>query len=357
MEDKNEGRLTTKRNIFIQAGKLNNVRGRITYISSTAKQENLYAVYETCERSFWSRLAEQNQKDFAKSGSDGQCIEARELITALPEELQEYEPNEVLREYTEVFKGKYDTECIAALHHNKRKTNYHIHLIFSERKLLLEAEEKIASRSMFYDETGKKVRTKKEVTGEDGQLRRGCKMIKKGEVYEVNYFDKKDPRFKSKTFLNEVKELYTDRMNRTLTDHDSGYQMQVFDRTGPYLPLKKIGNNNPKEKFVRENNSARMKWNTAASKAIFYDVPAKILIAVKQSEIKSPIAGIRAVSRGDALEKMTNIISKAAVTLNRFVNRALRYQLVKMLEPGNDLFNKLLTDSRKIREKDRGRER
>ena len=27
-------------------------------------------------------------------------------------------------------------ECIAALHHNKRKTNYHIHLIFAERKLL-----------------------------------------------------------------------------------------------------------------------------------------------------------------------------------------------------------------------------
>lgn len=100
-----------------------------------------------------------------------------------------------------------------------------------------------------------------------------------------------------------------------------------------------------------------MKWNTAASKAIFYDVPAKILIAVKQSEIKSSIAGIRAVSRGDALEKMTNIISKAAVTLNRFVNRALRYQLVKMLEPGNDLFNKLLADSKKTREKDRGRER
>ena len=346
-----------KRNIFIQAGKLHNVRGRITYISSTAKQENLYAVYETCERSFWSRLAEQNQKDFAKSGSDGQCIEARELIIALPEELQEYEPNEVLREYTEVFKGKYDTECIAALHHNKRKTNYHIHLIFSERKMLPDPEEKIASRSMFYDEAGKKVRTKKEVTGEDGKLRPGCKVVRKGEVYEVNYFDKKNPKIKSKAFLNEVKELYTDRMNRSLADRDSGYQMQVFDRTGPYLPLKKIDKNNPKEKFIRENNSARMKWNTAASKAIFYDVPAKILIAVKQSEIKSSIAGIRAVSRGDALEKMTNIISKAAVTLNRFVNRALRYQLVKMLEPGNDLFNKLLADSKKTREKDRGRER
>ena len=96
-----------KRNIFIQEGKLHNVRGRITYISSTAKQENLYAVHETCERSFWSKLARQNQQDFIKSGSKGKCIEARELIIALPEELQAYDPNEVLREYTEIFKEKY----------------------------------------------------------------------------------------------------------------------------------------------------------------------------------------------------------------------------------------------------------
>lgn len=43
---------------------------------------------------------------------------------------------------------------------------------------------KIASRSVFYDETGKRVRTKKEITGEDGKIRPGCTVIKKGEVYE-----------------------------------------------------------------------------------------------------------------------------------------------------------------------------
>lgn len=346
-----------KRNIFIQEGKLHNVRGRITYISSTAKQENLYAVYETCERSFWSKLARQNQQDFIKSGSKGKCIEARELIIALPEELQAYDPNEVLREYTEIFKEKYGTECIAALHHNKRKTNYHIHLIFSERKMLTEPEEKIALRNMFYDEHGKKVRTKKEVTGEDGQLRKGCRIVKKDQVYEVNYFAKKDPHFKSKAFLNDVKELYTGMMNKTLANRDSRYRMQVFDRDGPYLPLKKIGKNNPKQKFIRENNTIRVKWNTAVSKALLYDIPVKILIAVKQSEIKSPVAGIRAEDGSIALEKITSIISKAVTTLNRFVSKTLRYQLIKRLEPENALFYKLLTDSRKVKEKDRGRER
>ena len=50
--------------------KLSNVKGRITYISSHAKQENLYAVYETTERKFWKELAKCNQEEFVKSGTE-----------------------------------------------------------------------------------------------------------------------------------------------------------------------------------------------------------------------------------------------------------------------------------------------
>ncbi len=40
---------------------------------------------------------------------------------------------------------------------------------------------KTASRNMFYDEKGKHVRTKKEILGEDGEIREGCRIVKKGE--------------------------------------------------------------------------------------------------------------------------------------------------------------------------------
>ena len=101
---------------------------------------------------------------FRKSGADGQCIEARELIIALPESFTEYYPRRyVLAVFTDHFKEQYGVECIAALHHNKRKTNYHIHLIFSERKKLEKPIIKVASRNMFYDERGVHVRTKKEI--------------------------------------------------------------------------------------------------------------------------------------------------------------------------------------------------
>lgn len=98
-------------------------------------------------------------------------------------------------------------ECSAALHHNKKMTNYHIHLVFSERKMLEHPEVKIATRNMFYDEQGKHRRTKKEILDEQGNLRAGCSIIPKGEVYESHIFTKKDEWFKSDAFTREVKEI------------------------------------------------------------------------------------------------------------------------------------------------------
>lgn len=136
------------RHSFIQMSKLPNVKGRISYITSHARQENLYATYRTADSTFWSNLARESQQEFQCSGTEGKCIEARELIIALPEVYTQYEPQQVLTDFTEEFRRRYGVECVSALHHNKRKTNYHIHLIFSERKLLPEPDVKIASRSV-----------------------------------------------------------------------------------------------------------------------------------------------------------------------------------------------------------------
>ena len=62
---------------------------------------------------------------------------------------------------------------------NKTKTNYPIHLIFFERRLLETPDNKVAARAVCLDETGKRMRTKKEVTGEDGAIRKGRTVIPK----------------------------------------------------------------------------------------------------------------------------------------------------------------------------------
>ena len=271
------------RHSFIQMSKLPNVKGRISYITSHARQENLYATYRTADSTFWSNLARESQQEFQRSGAEGKCIEARELIIALPEIYTQYEPQQVLTDFTEEFRRRYGVECVSALHHNKRKTNYHIHLIFSERKLLPEPDVKVASRSVFFDETGKRVRTKKEITGEDGQIRKGCTVIKKGEVYESHLFTTKDTRFKGEPFLREIKEVYTELINRHISDPEQ--HLKVFDKNSVYLPTKKIGKNNPKEDEIKADNAARQEWNRTADMALLSGISEAKILEVKRTEI------------------------------------------------------------------------
>ena len=314
------------RNSFIQMSKLTNLKGRINYISSHARQENLYAVYETTDRKFWTELAKCNQGEFKRSGTEGKCIEARELIIALPESFVDYEPDKLLKLFTEHFKQNYGVECIAALHHNKRKNNYHIHLIFSERKLLAEPVEKIATRNMFYDENGKHVRTKKEILDEVGQLRCGCKIIPKGEVYERNVFTIKDSRFKSDVFLDEVKRSYTDLIN--IYVRNDREKLKVFDKNGVYLPMKKVGKNNPKAEQIKADNQVRAMWNQTVDRALVSGVLEKQILDVKQSEIEQKAkASIQKSGRNPALFK--SLIMAAIYALELLISKVFKMALEK----------------------------
>lgn len=272
------------RHSFIQMAKLSKVKGRISYISDTGRQEYLYATYSTREdMAFWDDLAKECQEEFRRFGTEGKCIEARELDIALPEEYTQYDPHEVLKEFTDAFKKRYGVECISALHHNKKKTNYHIHLIFSERRLLPEPDIKIATRSVFYNETGKRVRTKKEITGEDGQIRKGCTVIKNGEAYESHLFTVKDDAFKNELFLDEAKHFYTALINSHV--HDPERRLKVFDPNSVYLPTKKIGKNNPKAAEIEADNAARQDWNRTADMALVSGIEESKIIEIKNEQI------------------------------------------------------------------------
>lgn len=309
------------RNSFMRMTKLTNVSGRITYISSKAKQENLYATYSTVsERSFWRELAKCNQECFRQSGTEGKCIEARELIIALPESFVHYEPEYLLKRFTDRFKQKYKVECISALHHNKRRTNYHIHLIFAERQLLDKPIEKIATRNMFYDEKGKHRRTKKEILDEAGNIRKKCKIIKKGEVYERNLFTTKNELFKADGFLEEVKCLYTDLINVCAINEED--KLHVFDRSGMYLATKKIGKNNPKAMEIEADNMERVRWNQTVDRALISGVAKEDILGVKQEKISKEVK--RSIELyGNQPSLLADIISLAIKALELLITKVL----------------------------------
>ena len=237
--------------------------------------------------------------------------------------------------FTNRFKEKYGVECVSALHHNKRKTNYHIHLIFSERELLPKPIEKIATRNMFYNEQKKHVRTKKEILDDSGNVRKGCKIIKKGEVYERTIFTAKNKLFKQEHYLDEAKRFYTDLINLLIEDDKD--KLHVFDKNGLYLATKKIGKNNPKAEQIKENNEVRMQWNHEVDRALVSQVPENEIRQIKQKWITERIR-LSIDVFGKCPEKLAGIITTATAKLALLISKIL----TAARELKNKLFHEVL---------------
>ena len=98
----------------------------------------------------------------------------------------------------------------------------------------------------------------------------GCRIIKKGEVYERKLFTIKEEHFKSEGFLDEVKRSYTDLINLYVKDEKN--KLKVFERGGVYLATKKIGKNNPKAERMEVDNRYWKWWNETVDRALVADV-------------------------------------------------------------------------------------
>ena len=233
------------------------------------------------------------------------------MMIALPESFINYEHDYLLKSMVDKFKKQYGVECFAALHHNKRKTNLHIHMIFAERKRLEQPIEKTATRNMFYDEQGRHVRTKKEILDVDGNIRKGCKIIKKGEVYEQKIFTTKDGRFKQESFVDEAKVFYTDLINQIVLDDKD--RLSIFDKNGPYLATKKVGKNNPKAEEIKADNEIRMEWNRAVDRAIVSGVSNAEVVELKKTEITDKVK--ESVEQNGSKPELFGDIVRTAITL------------------------------------------
>ena len=173
---------------------------------------------------------------------------------------------------------------------------------------------------MFYDENGKHVRTKKEILGEDGEIREGCHIVKKGEVYEKELFTAKDERFKSNSFLDEVKHSYTDLINIYVQDEKQ--KLQVFERGRVYLATKKIGKNNPKAQEIEADNQKRREWNRAVDMALISGVPEPKIMEVKRKEITEPIKKSIA-RRGNRPRLFSRVVTVAVEALEFLIASVL----------------------------------
>ena len=147
-------------------------------------------------------------------------------------------------------------------------------------------------------------------------LRKGCTVIKKSEVYESHLFTVKDDKFKSEPFLREVKAIYTDLINRHISDLEQ--QLKVFDKNSVYLPTKKIGMNNPKAAEIKADNTARQEWNRTADMALLSGISEAKILEVKQTEIHEK-ASQSIKSKGWLPNLFRGIVAKAKDFLQNLI--------------------------------------
>ena len=126
----------------------------------------------------------------------------------------------------------------------------------------------------------------------------------------------KDDKFKSEPFLREVKAIYTDLINRHISDLEQ--QLKVFDKNSVYLPTKKIGKNNPKAAEIEADNTARQEWNRTADMALLSGISEAKILEVKQTEIHEK-ASQSIKSKGWLPNLFRGIVAKAKDFLQNLI--------------------------------------
>lgn len=187
-------------NLYARQTALTNIGGRIDYISNPNRQEHLLAAYDgaadLADGTYWRQLALECQEASKYTAAGKRTVEGREIHFAVSNSLLDrMTPGEIVKVIAADFQEKYNRPATVALHWNKVKSNLHVHLIYSERELLPEPIEKTAPRALFFDEQGKRRYKKAEILDSSGNVRAGCRIVAKGEVYERKIFGAVDHRF------------------------------------------------------------------------------------------------------------------------------------------------------------------
>lgn len=238
--------------MYARVHNITNVGGRINYVKNKENREEVVGFCSTASEDFWRLLAQENQEQFLRSTNakrkNSKASEAREIVVGLPKYAADQDAAAMLAEQV---KQKLGVDCIVAIHKKSKPNdagekvlNVHAHIILAERTLLdepMQVEEKRAPRTYYYDAAGKKCKKENAV-----------KVVPKGTITQeacIRFFSDKLNFFNLKTF------------EPLLNDFARQFNFQKFDAT-KHFPQKKIGQNNPKEDFVREYNDLVKEMNS-----------------------------------------------------------------------------------------------
>lgn len=219
---------------LVRTQKITNGRGSIKYITQGSKGEIL-ASYSTQSLQEWEILFDYNQQRFAEEkekggwvpsrknaiGEEAQCIEARMYVVAFPNEMANYpckyngqiinNDMELAKAIANDWRNTYGTDCYVAIHWNKSHTNFHAHILVSERVKKESPSIRRAKRNRYYDANGKECKKADAVR----IVHKGDVIGGQNELYESRKLD-----FYKEDTLNRIKEHYSKILGTELYKED-----------------------------------------------------------------------------------------------------------------------------------------
>lgn len=182
---------------FARVTKLTNIGGRSDYISNPDRQEEVVASSELVDWKPYQDFEMAHQKTNSRNN------EGREVIAALPNEWYALPKEELIRRAEKVaFTAAGKTEDVQwAIHWNKKRTNLHIHVIFSERQR--EKNPGRWDRDVYLTADGKVAR-KKADRAKDADGKELAPVHRKGDLKDS--FTAKDAQYKSKGWSFKMKQ-------------------------------------------------------------------------------------------------------------------------------------------------------
>lgn len=209
--------------VYSRVTKINNVVGRSDYISNPDRQEFIKLTGKSSDFE-WKEYA-----DFEKANQKSQekNNEARELVIALPNEMSENFSHDILENFSHDLAKKLlgeNRDYEFALHFNHSQTNFHVHLLFSERERQTERTPKVYKRDMWFDQTTNRM-AKAHAEHAECRHKKGDVMTdKEGNIrYDDTPFTKKDPTFTERSWIKSHQKT----IQNVLAEYH--YVVNVFD--------------------------------------------------------------------------------------------------------------------------------
>ena len=209
--------------IYSRVTKINNVVGRSDYISNSSRQEFIELTGKSSDFDWieYAAFEKVNQRSQEKNN------EARELVIALPNGMRHTFTDDVLEKFShdlaqELLGKNRDYEF--ALHFNKLRTNFHMHLLFSERERISERKPKVYKRDMWFDKTTNRMA---KVNAENAELRYKKGQVMKDKEGNIRYddapFTKKDKKFTERSWIKS----HQKKIQKVFSEYD--YVLDLFD--------------------------------------------------------------------------------------------------------------------------------